>query len=142
MSSKETLQDLSKRGDWDELVCELKRRDLLQHYYIVQFRYRGRTVMSPGEYPESDQAVKHNEMAYFTAKTTIEKLGWEWKHAYSWPDGSLYLYVMTLEEEVSTVTDKINDLLPEVMQVGNVGKLPPQAKTMGEKAVCALFMCE
>lgn len=69
-------------------------------YYTVDFSY------CPA-FPETEEAVDDHDRAYQNATDVIEALGWEYKHCYSYPDGSLYLFLRCPESSSEKVESQL-----------------------------------
>jgi hypothetical protein len=67
----------------------------MANYFNVSFSYQGPTVNIIGEDEFSDRASDAVQKADHIVTDKLKGAGVKFKHAYAWPDGSLYKYVMT-----------------------------------------------
>lgn len=62
-------------------------------YSQIEWHYRGPYQNIPTDDLREDGAMQANWNAEREAAAILTLAGLRWKHAYSWPDGSLYQYV-------------------------------------------------
>lgn len=109
-------------------------------YYTVDFWYPGVSVNMPGDYPASRQADKDHDAAYQDAVDAITTLGWEYKHCYSWPDGSLYLFLRCTEGASEQVEALIQEQA-KIVKVQTATAHPSDYRThQGGKIIADLWM--
>jgi len=67
----------------------------MARYFNVSFSYQGPCVNIIGEDEASNRASDACQKADHIVTDTLKGASVRFKHAYAWPDGSLYKYVMT-----------------------------------------------
>jgi len=65
------------------------------HYYQLSFYYPGPTVNIPSDSECSRDASQANFDADDAISLRVKTAKLEMRHAYAWPDGSLYKYIRT-----------------------------------------------
>jgi hypothetical protein len=95
-------------------------------YYSVSFRYYGPKTNFPCEKP--DGTMSDASKACFEAEDICEgackKLGLNYLHEYSFPDGSIYKYVKD-SRSAAKLKELLSGLLPEGVAVNDVLEVSP-----------------
>lgn len=86
------------------------------NYFTIEFYYPGPYDSIPGFNREADN---RNGEAEKDAYELLMVAGYDARHEYSWPDGSLYLVIRT-EDEYKTVVGNLRDRKLRLVEVSGV----------------------
>lgn len=89
------------------------------YYYQIEFDYYSSSFHTDSREAEEDLYIAEKEVNRILKETKVL-----FKHAYCWPDGSLYKFVKCTKEELEKVKDAFNNQ-SDICRIRNIREQEP-----------------